>query len=335
MDQLAEYRARQQERFAERQQKRLEAPDVPSQELARPSSAGDSGSFEMEIIKQINAVRTSPSACAAAIRKRLCHTPPNEAGAEACAEAIEFLEGHPPSGAVRAENVRMLRLAAEDHRVDLAAHAADGHWGSDGSSLGNRVARYGRCFGASAQIMWFGSAGATAAEIVQDLILDETAPSRLQLLEASHLQVGVAYGPHNRCGACAVLVFAEGCLEDGSRAALREMQGPQVALNLGDGTTAAPPPRLDSRGSSSSGAAEHRPPRSGGAALRAVSAARAVRSAGGVAPAAAWPGHSGGSHSRERRHGGSSSLCGTPKTSKHLRRAQSAVNCELPPFVAL
>lgn len=196
------------------------------------------------------------------------------------------------------------------------------------------VARYGRYFGASAQILWFGGAGATAAEIVQDLVLDEAAPSRLHVFDAGLLQVGVAYGPHNRCGACAVLVFAEGCLEDGSRAALREMQGPQVALNWGDGSTAAPPLPLESRSGIISAGAEHRPPRSGGAALRAVSAARAVRSAGGVAPAAAWPGHCGGSPSRERRHGGSSSLSGTPKTSKHLRRSQSAVNCELPPFVA-
>lgn len=403
MDQLAEYRAWQRQRFAEQQRRRLQEHDGP----ARGSAwlAGSSRSLENEVIKELNSARTKPFAYANLMRKRLRQPLWNEVCTEAFEEAVEFLKRHPPLTALREENVRMLRLAADDHRADLASHAADGHLGSDGSSSANRVSQYGQRFGAVAQALWFGRVGASATDIVQDLIIDEVAPSRsnrFRLFDASLAQVGVAHGPHSNFGACAVLVFAEGCLEDGIKAALREMRGPQQAyanisstpsdvrepfnayaqvalechgvsvqdvqdsdlgidasraswqhtafassscgaslLNVpsqeGDGkphcllctgresTVHSEPVSRLPQPRSTSACAGRRVRKGGGVALRAVSAARACRSTGGLAPAAAWPGHLGGSPSREQRHNGSSSRYCTPRATGTGRRCQIAV----------
>lgn len=247
MDQLAEYRARQRERFAEEQRRRSQEPTASARALSQPTPAAAASavartpergsglrSLEADVIKEINAARRSPSTYAAVMRERMRHGLKNEADAEAYREAIEFLERHPPLDALRHENVRMLRLAAEDHLVDLALHGEVGHAGSDGSSSVHRVARYGRCFGASAQSLWFGDVGARAAEIAQDLIVNEVNPSRshrLCVFDASLRQIGVAHGLHKKRGACAVLVFAEGCLEDSTKSALRELSGPQGAAS--------------------------------------------------------------------------------------------------------
>lgn len=237
MDQLAEYRARHQQRFAEEQKKRQTEPEtakiLPAREL------------ELEVLREINQARTDPKGCASRLRAQLDHFRGNEyfpqgrqgkivvvtkEGAAAVHDALAFLEQQPPVPPLAPENVRMLRLAAEDHVADLGPKGIIGHKSSDGSSSSQRIARYGRWFGKCGENLWFGREGSTAAQVVENLIIDDGVPSRghrLGIFDPQFQRVGICAGPHKTFGSCVVMDFAEQCYEDAQLANMREFRGPR------------------------------------------------------------------------------------------------------------
>jgi uncharacterized protein YkwD len=115
-------------------------------------------------------------------------------GLGAIKEAVRFLR------TVRAEQPLALSSgmcrAAADHCVDQAA-GRTGHRGSDRSSPGDRLSRYGIWTGLWGENIAYGKT--TARGILLALIIDDGRPARTHrknIFDSSFNYAGVAYGPH-------------------------------------------------------------------------------------------------------------------------------------------
>jgi len=190
-----------------------------------PDACSDSG-FELEVLRALSRARSNPSSVLDAICKRRQHYqgkdyfPPDRGGKTAVVtkegqaavlDAIGFLGSiapHPPLSEVC---IQGLRLAAEDHLLDLGQRGAVGHEGADGSSSSDRQCRYGAWGGKSGECLWFGRMGTSATQIVEDLIVDDGVPTRGHrkgIYDPRFEVAGVRMGPHKTFGACCVIEFA-------------------------------------------------------------------------------------------------------------------------------
>jgi uncharacterized protein YkwD len=133
-------------------------------------------------------------------------------GRAAVEEAVAFLEKAMPLPPLRCS--RGLSWAAGDHQRDQAGSGGLGHRGSGGSSLAQRVGRYGNWQGALAENITYGFED--PCEIVASFIIDDGVPDRghrLNLFNPSYRVLGLAYGYHPQYRSMCVVDFAAGFRE--------------------------------------------------------------------------------------------------------------------------
>ena len=102
-----------------------------------------------------------------------------------------------------------LTLAARDHARDQAKTGATGHTGSDGSTPGTRINRYGKWDISVGENINYGNAD--AGKIVTSLLIDDGVPSRghrKDLFNRTFSFVGVSVGTHPVYGRMCVMDFA-------------------------------------------------------------------------------------------------------------------------------
>lgn len=185
--------------------------------------------FEREMLAALNAARTRPSAFArhlVDLRRRfdgrLLQRPgkPNlrtQEGAAAVTEAIQALRSTAPLDALVPS--AGLSRAAHDHVCDTGPAGHTGHTGLDGSSMTDRVERYGSWRRAVAENIAYGTH--SPREMVVQLIVDDGVPSRghrENIFNASFQRVGLACGPHAQYQRMCVMDFAGGYAEASSAA---------------------------------------------------------------------------------------------------------------------
>lgn len=119
--------------------------------------------------------------------------------------AVEALRGALPG----VEFSPSLSRSASDHVRDTGSRGLTGHRGADGSSLSQRIERYGRWSGHIGENIVYGSSGARDAIFEQLLdfgIMDRG--HRWTLLNPVWRYVGIACGPHTLYRTMCVLDFA-------------------------------------------------------------------------------------------------------------------------------
>ena len=89
-------------------------------------------------------------------------------------QAIAFLESAPPVEPL--EWNETLFLAARDHARDQSRTAITGHAGSDGSTMAQRIERYGRWTGSAAENIEYSDSD--ARRIIINLIVDDGVAGR-------------------------------------------------------------------------------------------------------------------------------------------------------------
>jgi uncharacterized protein YkwD len=126
--------------------------------------------------------------------------------------AIAFLKQAPPVPVLRL-SAGMSR-AALDHVHDTGPEGKIGHFGTDGSSPGERLQRYGKPVGWVAENIGFGDA--RAQNMVMILLVDDGVPDRghrKKMLSGRYRHVGIACGPHKIYRHMCVIDFAEEYIE--------------------------------------------------------------------------------------------------------------------------
>jgi uncharacterized protein YkwD len=124
---------------------------------------------------------------------------------EEAISALEKLRGALP----RVEFSPALSRAAADHVRDTGSRGLTGHRGADGSSLNQRIERYGSWSGHIAENIVYGTSGARDA--VFDQLLDfgiRDRGHRWTLLSPAWRYVGISCGPHTLYRIMCVLDFA-------------------------------------------------------------------------------------------------------------------------------
>jgi uncharacterized protein YkwD len=133
-------------------------------------------------------------------------------GVDALDECINELEVHKPVGPL--SPVEGLTLGARDHMEDQSQTGAIGHDGGDGSTMENRIDRYGKWKISCGENIFYGLGDARLIVIlllVDDGELDRD--HRKNLLNASYKFVGVAVGPHKVYKQMCVMDFAGSYIE--------------------------------------------------------------------------------------------------------------------------
>lgn len=178
--------------------------------------------FERELLAQTNRARRDPAGFARDIEALLPYFDGNvlrrpganvglrtNEGPAALREAIRFLrEQQPLDTLVWADG---LWRAAGDHVRDQGPRGATGHTGGDGSSMGQRISRYGTWQTAAAENIDYGSTN--ARDVLVSLIVDDGVPSRghrANIFDARLRVMGAACGPHTRYGTMCVMDYAGG-----------------------------------------------------------------------------------------------------------------------------
>ena len=176
--------------------------------------------IEREVIIEINMARTDPASYArdylVPLRKyfkgRLLCYPGQTAiqtseGLGALDECISQLLTTKPVRALSPK--KGLTLAARDLMEDQARTGSTGHTGSDHSTIGIRMNRYGKWDLSAGEDINYGTG--QARRIVASLLMDDGVASRghrKNLLDPTFNFIGVAVGPHPIYGRMCVLDFA-------------------------------------------------------------------------------------------------------------------------------
>lgn len=200
---------------------------------------------EAALVAELSKARTDPSHLKGVLRERLQHfrgleffapsrggkvAVVTKEGAAAVAEAIAFLDALEASSSLAFEPEGSgLALAAADHLHDRGSLGVIGHVGADGSSHAERQSRYGTWHGKTGECLWFGREGASAIDVVADLVVDDGVPDRghRQCIYAKEFGVAAAaLGKHKTFGAMAVVEFAAAFETDPQRASRRAAAGP-------------------------------------------------------------------------------------------------------------
>mmetsp|Transcript_111782 Transcript_111782/g.193779 ORF Transcript_111782/g.193779 Transcript_111782/m.193779 type:complete len:435 (-) Transcript_111782:45-1349(-) len=204
----------------------------------------DTSTLELEVLQELSRARRHPAAVKESVRARLSHIrgkdyfPPDRGGktavvmkegAAAVHDAIAYLDRRSALPAISDIQTQGLVLSAEDHLHDLGTRGAVGHQGANGSSSSTRMSRYGEWRGKCGECLWFGRAGTTARQIIEDLIIDDGVASRghrLGVYDPAYQVAGVRIGPHKTFGMCCVINFAGDFEDDFEKLAARAASGP-------------------------------------------------------------------------------------------------------------
>ena len=135
-----------------------------------------------------------------------------EEGTKAVDEAIAFLKKQRALSPLVLS--RGLSLAARDHALDQGKTGQTGHTGSDRSTMGTRIERYGQWQKTAGENIAYG--GKTARDFMIQLIVDDGVPSRghrNNIFNPEFLVVGIAVGTHPVFRTICVQNFAGGYTE--------------------------------------------------------------------------------------------------------------------------
>jgi uncharacterized protein YkwD len=193
---------------------------VSAQEQADAIAAADYLSpLEKEVLREINLARTQPTKYAEALEAMKAYydgklfkrpneeTVLTEEGIPAVEEAVRFLRKVKPAPALAPS--RGLSLAARDHVAEQGSRGALGHRSRDGSTISDRLNRYGRWQTAIAENISYGES--QARMIVAVWIIDDGVPGRGHrdnLFSAKFRVAGVSCGKHVAFKSMCVVDFA-------------------------------------------------------------------------------------------------------------------------------
>lgn len=185
-----------------------------------PAKTDYLSAIEQHIISEINLARTHPREYA---RKRLIPLRtyyhgkalkfPGKTsittveGIRALDECIKELQAHKPLKPLSPK--KGLTLAARDHVKDKGKAGKTGHTGSDNSTMGIRLNRYGRWHISAGENITYGTTD--VGRIVTSWLIDDGVPSRRHrknLLNETFRFVGVAFGEHRVYRYMCVIDFA-------------------------------------------------------------------------------------------------------------------------------
>lgn len=187
--------------------------------LLSPAVAAAAPALETAVLREINYARAAPRAYAGLLREyrkrfrgKIVDFPKEgvplvtSEGVAAVDEAIAFLERQAPLPPLTWGDV--LALAARDHAA-AQRRGTVGHFGTDGSSPGDRVRRRG---GGPyiGETIAYGSTTGTA--VVRQFIIDDGVADRghrKMIFDTGFRYAGVGCGPHARFGAMCVVDYAE------------------------------------------------------------------------------------------------------------------------------
>lgn len=191
-------------------------PNLVSQ---NPDSNSELSALEQEIIEEMNRVRRDPAAYAQELAQMKQYYQGNlltlpgrtpivtKEGVQALDDAIEFLNSADSLPPFRTS--MGMSMAARDHVQDQGAAGATGHQGNDGSTLTERINRYGTGDGYFAEGIEYGSN--TAQDVVRNLVIDDGVVSRghrKQIFEPIYKFTGVACGNHANYDNMCVITYA-------------------------------------------------------------------------------------------------------------------------------
>lgn len=172
------------------------------------------------IVRELNFARQNPSLYAGYIEEMRGHFNDNvyalagntkfrtREGVRALDEAVRFLQRAQPQAPLAVSD-GMCRAAA-DHCADQA-NGRMGHKGSDWSSPGQRISKYGGWQGAWGENISYGRNSARG--IVLALIIDDGVRGRghrKNIFNSTYNVAGAAYGPHAIYGSVCSIEFAGG-----------------------------------------------------------------------------------------------------------------------------
>lgn len=169
--------------------------------LALLAPPPDPATLEADTLRFVNEARIQPAHFA---RRYLAPLAKSSPEAEDCLRAMEATK---PMPALRRSPI--LANSARDHARDVASAGLESHVGSDGSTLRERISRYGRFKGYTAENIYFGPADPLQA--VLRLLIDPGTTNqlhRLSLLNPDLREAGAAFLPHPETGYVLVLDLA-------------------------------------------------------------------------------------------------------------------------------
>ncbi|MBA3853270.1 MAG: hypothetical protein C0503_02585 [Gemmatimonas sp.] len=186
--------------------------------------------LERGILEQTNRARMDPAGFARDLEAILPHFDGNvirrpgqrvglrtNEGPAAVREAIAFLRAQAPLPPLTWEDG--LWRAASDHVRDQGPRGSTGHVGNDGSTMGQRITRYGQWQSTAAENIDYGSDN--AVDVLISLIVDDGVPSRghrTNIFNARLRVMGAACGPHAGYRVMCVMNYAGGYVATGSAA---------------------------------------------------------------------------------------------------------------------
>jgi len=175
--------------------------------------------LEMEVVRELNAVRANPGGYLPHLREMLKHFHGKEfrypgavpvvtqEGASAVAEAIRFLEKARPVQTLTLS--RGMSRGARDHVEDQGSMGGVGHLSAEGSQPWERISRYGTWRKAAGENISYGKS--RPREVLTSLIIDDGVPGRghrRNIFNPGFRFVGVGWGAHAAYRTMCVIVFA-------------------------------------------------------------------------------------------------------------------------------
>ncbi|MFT6925966.1 MAG: hypothetical protein ACJAZP_001560 [Psychromonas sp.] len=130
-------------------------------------------------------------------------------GLSAVYEAAEIMNNTMPIGPLKAN--KTLTLAAQDHATEQSKSDAVGHVGENGSTLQNRVERYGKWQHTIGENIIYGAH--SGREVVVELLIDDGVKNRghrTNILQKDYQVVGVSCAKHPSYRSVCVMDFAGG-----------------------------------------------------------------------------------------------------------------------------
>jgi uncharacterized protein YkwD len=192
------------------------------------ASPENSGVTAAALIREMNLARENPAAYASYVEEMRSHLVGNQLvfaggtivrskeGRRALDDTIRFLRHARPQPSLSL-SLGMCRAAA-DHCLDQAG-GRRGHDGSDRSSPGTRISRYGEWLGGWGENIAYGKTN--ARDIIMALIIDDGQPARKHrknIFNSKFNCAGAAYGPHAVYRTVCSIDFAGSYVERGRSA---------------------------------------------------------------------------------------------------------------------
>lgn len=179
-------------------------------------------SNEKDVVLEINKLRTDPAAYAreylepmlTMYKGKMLYMPGNDPiitreGITALKDAIKELKSAKPAPALKPDH--RLTLSSRDHQKDQTRSGKTGHKGSDGTSISERIARYGSWDKRISENIFYGDPDARS--VVLHLVIDDGVPGRghrKNFLDPELKLVGVSCGKHKVYHYMCVMNFAAG-----------------------------------------------------------------------------------------------------------------------------